>query len=69
MIEKVQTLNFYDDDKIAQLLNSLEIEIGKYKGETNNGMVAEKLKEIVEVSSKDYFEEEFNPTIDCLEVI
>ena len=69
MIEKVHTLNFYDDKKIVELLNGLEIEVNKYKGQTNNGIIAGKLEEIVKASSGDYFEEEFNPTIDCLEIM
>ena len=69
MIEKVRKLNFYDDKQITLLLNSLELEIGKYKGEMDKNVVKETLEKIVEESSTEYFPDDFDPAIESLKII
>ncbi len=68
MIKKVKILNFYDDKEISSLLKDLGLEIDKMKGEMDPGVVVDKLKEIVEVSQKEYIPRNFNPSISVLEV-
>jgi len=67
MIKKVRILNFYEDKEIAVLVKDLESELDKIKGEVNPETIVDKLKEIVEVSKKEYVPH-FNPAISVLEV-
>jgi len=68
MIKKVGYLNFHDDTDIATLLNDLEIEIDKFKGERDDKIVVGKLKEIVDAGTKEFIPDNFNPAISYLEV-
>jgi len=68
MIKRVRIINFYDDKEVSRLLNDLEIEIDKVKGETEKDIVVEKLREIVEVGKKEFVPKNFNPSISVLEV-
>lgn len=68
MIKKVKLLNFYDDDDISKLISDLDKEIDKFKGERNDVAVVDKLKEIVDVSKKEFMPKNFNPAISVLEV-
>lgn len=67
MIKKVKVLNFYDDSEIDGLLSQLENEMDKIKGEMNEEAIVSKLKEIVEVSNKEFAPKNFNPSISVLE--
>ena len=67
MIRKVKVLNFYDDKEISLLLNGLDTELDKIKGETDRGVIIDKLKEIVEVTKQEYLPKNFNPAISVLE--
>ena len=67
-IAKVSLLNFYDDKEIEQLLNQLSYEVDKFKGERNDDLIINKLQEIVDVSTKQFEPENFNPAIDYLAV-
>lgn len=68
MIKKVKLLNFYNDKEISDLLRDLDNELDKIKGEINQGVVAEKLKEIVDLAKREYTPRNFNPSISVLEV-
>lgn len=68
MIKKIKVLNFYDDQEIEKLLNGLETELDRFKGETNPDIVTNKLKEISVVSKKRFVPKNFNPAISVLEV-
>jgi hypothetical protein len=67
-IKKVKMLNFYNDDEISKLLLDLEIEMNKIKGEADNHTIASKLREIIEVTEKQFTPKNFNPAISSLEV-
>lgn len=68
MIRKIKLLNFYNDDEISKLINGLGIEIEKIKSEIDGNIVIDKLKEIVDVSKKEYCHTDFNPSISALEL-
>ena len=68
MIKKVRMLNFYDDDVVDGLLNGLEAELEKIKGERDDGVIVDKLKEIAETGKKKFVSKRFNPAISVLEV-
>ena len=68
MIEKVRLLNFYDDKEVDNLLNELELEIGKFGHERNDDVIAAKLKKIVETAEKEIELEDFCPALGYLEV-
>ncbi len=68
MIKKVRMLNFYDDQEINALTNDLEGELGKIKGERDNGIIVNKLKEIADTSKKEFIPKRFNSAISVLEV-
>lgn len=67
MINKVKVLNFYNDSEVSGLLKQLENELDKIKGETNKDVIVSKLKEIVDISSKEFIPIDFNPSISVLE--
>jgi hypothetical protein len=54
MIEKVDILNFYDDKEVETALKGLELEIDKFKGQRNKGLIVEKLKNIVDISKEQF---------------
>jgi len=66
LMRKVKVLNFYDDVEILNLLNQLETEVDKIKGEVNKDFIVSKLREIVVVSAKECAPN-FNPSISVLE--
>lgn len=68
MVKKVKLLNFYNDKEIGDLIKNLDCEIDKIKGEVNQDIVVDKLREIVEVSKKEYTPKNFNPSISILDV-
>jgi hypothetical protein len=68
MIKKVRRLNFYDDEEVAGLINGLETELEKIKGERDDGVIVDKLKEIADTGKKEYVPKRFNPLISVLEV-
>jgi hypothetical protein len=67
MVKKVKLLNFYDDEEVASLLNDLDNEVDKIKGESSKDVIVEKLREIVEVGKRDFVPKNFNPSISVLE--
>ena len=68
MIKKIKILNFYNDKEVSDLIKDLDGELDKIKGETNQGVVVEKLRDIVDASKKEYLPRHFNPSISILEV-
>lgn len=66
MIKKVRYLNFYEDDEVNKLLNDLDTEITKYKGERDRDIIVDKLQEIVDIGSKEFRPTNFNPAIGVL---
>lgn len=68
MMDKVRLLNFHNDKEISDLLNGLEKEIDKFKGERNKDAIVDKLAEIVDVATKEITPENFNDVIGYLEV-
>ena len=68
LINSVNVLNFYDDEEIKSLMIDLRAEIDKFKGERNDDIVVSKLKKLVDVTTKELTPEDFNPSIQYLEV-
>jgi len=68
MIGKVRILNFYDDGEINSLIDGLEDELGKIKGERDDGVIVDKLKEISDTGKKMFIPKRFNPAISGLDV-
>ena len=68
MIKKVRMLNFYDDDEVESLINGLETELEKIKGERDDGVIVDKLQEIADNGKKQFIPKRFNPAISVLEV-
>ena len=68
MVAKVGSLNFYNDEEIATLLNDLDTEVNKFKGERNDDVIVDKLRKIADTAAKEFVPKKFNPTIDYLEV-
>lgn len=66
-IEHVKILNFYDDKEIIKLLNELNFELDKMKGERDYDNISLNLKKIVDLSSKEIKPENFNPSISNLD--
>lgn len=68
MIEKVRFLNFYDDDEVSKLIDELETEINKIKGERDKDLIQDKLQEIINTVKEEFAPTNFNPLISYLEV-
>jgi len=68
MVKKVRRLNFYNDEEVARLINGLETELEKIKGERDDGVIVDKLKEIADTGKKKFVPKRFNPAISVLEV-
>ena len=68
IIKQIRLLNFYDDKEIAGLMDSLESEISKFKGERDDDVIVDKLKQIVEIGEQELEFDNFNPAISYLEV-
>jgi hypothetical protein len=67
MIKKVHMLNFQNDQEISKLLNDLETEMDKFKGERSDDIIVEKLKQISTIGSQEFMPSDFNPAISYLE--
>lgn len=67
-IEKVKTLNFYDDKELLSLLNNLETEVDKFKGERDNNQIICTLQNIVDVAKAEFTPDDFNPSISSLDI-
>ena len=67
-IKKVKTLNFYDDKEMLVLLNNLETEVDKFKGERDNNQIICTLQNIVDVTKSEFTPEDFNPSISTLDI-
>ena len=68
MIDNVRLLNFYDDVETTTLLNNLETEVNKFKGERDNNEIVRTLQKIVEIGTEEFEPKDYNPTISALEV-
>jgi len=68
MISQVRNLNFHDDKEISTILNDLETEVDKYKGERDKLVVQNKLQELVDLAKEEYLPESFNPIVDFVEI-
>jgi len=68
MVKKVRLLNFYDDKEITTLLRELEQEVDKGEGDRVKDVITARLKDVVEVGTKQFIPEDFNPIIDYLDV-
>jgi hypothetical protein len=68
MISKVRHLNFHNDKEIETILNDLEEEVGKYKGERDKIIIQTKLRELVDLSKEEYMPEGFNPIVDIIDI-
>ena len=68
MIKKIELLNFHNDNEIKNLLNELNDEVEKFKGARDKSIVIQKLQQIVEVGKAEFVPNDFNPSIDSLEV-
>jgi len=68
MIEQVRNLNFHNDKEINDILNDLEAEVSKYKGERDKVTIQNKLRELVDLSKEEYLPEGFNPIIDMVDI-
>jgi len=68
MIKKVGFLNFYNDKETSDLIKDLGNELDKLHSEIDNGMIVDKLREIVDFSKKEYVPKNFNPLIGSLEI-
>ena len=68
MIDKVKLLNFHNDGEINSLLHNLETEIDKFKGERDSNVIVDSLKEIVNLSSRELCHDDFNTSINYLEI-
>jgi len=67
-IEKVKTLNFYDDKEMMDLLNNLETEVDKFKGERDHDQIICTLQKIVDVTKDEFTPDDFNPSISALDI-
>ena len=68
IVKKVKLLNFHDDTEISQMLIDLEIEVDKFKGERDKGIIVDKLQKISDLSKEEFLPANFNPIISDLEV-
>jgi hypothetical protein len=68
MIKSVRNLNFHNDNEIESILNGLLQEVSKYKGDRDKEKVQVKLRELVDLSKKEYMPEDFNPMIDMIDI-
>lgn len=70
MIKKIKLLNFYNDKEVSDLIKELGVEVDKdnIKGELNQGIIVEKLKEIADSVKREYIPRNFNPSISVLEL-
>ena len=68
MIRKVRVLNFHEDTQVTEIINDLENEIDKFKGERDDELVVDKLKRMVEMGTEEFLPENFNPAIGYLDV-
>lgn len=68
MVDHIRKMNFYNDTEITQLLNDLENEISKYKGDRDDEIITSTLNKIIKESTKDFLPDDFNPSIDTLEI-
>jgi hypothetical protein len=68
MISQVRNLNFYKDEEVEAILNDLEAEVSKYKGERDKVIIQTKLRELVDLAKEEYLPEGFNPIIDIMDI-
>ena len=54
--------------KIDEMMNDLDVEVGKMKGEENNEIIEDRLKKIVDLAKKEIDFNDFNPTLEYLEI-
>lgn len=68
IVKKVKLLNFHNDTEVNQMLKDLEIEVDKFKGDRNKGIIVEKLQKISDLSQEEFVPANFNPIISQLEI-
>jgi len=68
IIQKVKTLNFHNDSEITNILEDLDIEVSKFKGERDKKLISIKLRELVELSKKEVTPESYAPLIDYMDI-
>jgi hypothetical protein len=68
MIAQVRNLNFHDDKEIDKILNDLEAEVSKYKGERDKVVIQTKLRELVDLAKEEYMPEGINPIVDIMDI-
>ena len=68
IIENFKILDFYNDKEINDMLKELNLEISKYKGEISKTVVLKKLQHLSDMSSKQIMNEDFNPTIEFIDL-
>lgn len=68
VIEKVEKLNFYNDEEINKIIAELRMETLRVKGEDDKEDLVATLQRIVEVTSEEFTPKDFNPSVDYLEV-
>jgi hypothetical protein len=67
-IERVNLLNFYDDNEMKRLLLDLETEVDKFKGERDYDNITLTLQKIVKIGTEEFIPRDFNPSISGLEL-
>ena len=60
--------NFYDDKEIGRLISDLELELEKVSDDRDSEIIKEKLQDIVKAAENEFMPEDFDPTIDYLEM-
>jgi hypothetical protein len=68
MIAQVKNLNFYNDEEIHDILNSLDAEVSKYKGERDKKVISTKLRELVNLGKQEYMPKGYNPIINVMDI-
>jgi hypothetical protein len=68
MIAKVKTLNFYNDTEMATLLQELDVEVSKFKGERDKAVISNTLQKLVDIAEDEFLPNNFNPMVDFVEI-
>jgi hypothetical protein len=68
IIEKAKTLNFHNDTEIDKILDDLDIEVSKFKGERDKKLISVKLRALVDLGKKEVTPESYAPLIDFMDL-
>lgn len=66
-IDNVRLLNFCNDHEITELLNNLENEVTKFKGERDNSVILRCMQTLADVAKKEFAPYDVNPILDCMD--